>query len=234
MCVRYLGVFLLVWNPQVLHGGGHTVTKPVSGVDTCGAPPLVTDGDFVENTGRSLRYGCAAHYERVGPEMVGCYSDGTWSEAPTCKATYCSVNTDEHSHVKSVGVRFIYDGAEENLECSSSVFHFSEARCTRGKVEFSECVGDITTTKPVSEVHTCGARPLVTDGDVVENTGRSLRYRCAAHYKRVGPEVVVCYSDGTWSEAPTCKATFCSVNTDELSHPGALVGKLRFLNVAIC
>ncbi|KAI4798522.1 hypothetical protein KUCAC02_022000 [Chaenocephalus aceratus] len=195
-----------------------TERKPVSDVRICGARPLVTDGDVLKNNGRYLQYGCAAQYQLVGPEMVGCYTDGTWSEAPTCKATFCSVNTDELSHIKSVGVRIINDGEEENLECSSSVFHFSEARCTRGKVKVSECVGVITTTKPVSGVNTCGTRPLVTDGDVVENTGKYLRYQCATHYERVGPKMVVCYTDGTWSEAPTCKATYCSVDTDKLDH----------------
>ncbi|XP_034002376.1 complement factor H-related protein 5-like isoform X1 [Trematomus bernacchii] len=122
--------------------GDTTVTEPVSGVDTCGTPPPVANGEVVKNTGRYLRYRCAAHYELVGPKMVECYSNGTWSEAPTCKATYCSVNTGEVSHVKSVGVRLINDGEEEHLECSrSGTFfdHFSEARCTRGKVKFSEC-----------------------------------------------------------------------------------------------
>ncbi|XP_034056671.1 complement factor H-like isoform X2 [Gymnodraco acuticeps] len=111
-------------------------------IDTCGTVPLVANGDVVENTGMSLRYQCAAQYELVGPKMVECYSDGTWSEAPTCKAAYCSVDTDELDHVKSVGVRLINDGEVENLECSRHgrfFDHFSESRCTRGKVTFSEC-----------------------------------------------------------------------------------------------
>ncbi|KAF3857881.1 hypothetical protein F7725_011082, partial [Dissostichus mawsoni] len=103
--------------------------------------PLVANGNVVKNNGRYLQYRCANHYELVGPKMVGCYSDGTWSEAPTCIATYCSLDTDELSHVKSIGVRLIFDGEKENLECSRSgrfFYHFSEARCTRGKVKLSE------------------------------------------------------------------------------------------------
>ncbi|KAL3055889.1 hypothetical protein OYC64_018567 [Pagothenia borchgrevinki] len=131
------------WTEGPTCSWGHTTgRKPVSGVDTCGTPPPVANGEVVKNTGRYLRYRCAAHYELVGPKMVECYSDGTWSEVPTCKATYCSVDTDELSHVKSVGVRFINDGEEENLECSrhgTFFYHFSEFRCTRGKVKLSEC-----------------------------------------------------------------------------------------------
>ncbi|XP_034056669.1 complement factor H-like isoform X2 [Gymnodraco acuticeps] len=206
------------WTEGPTCSGGHTtVRKPVSEVETCGTPPLVANGDVVNNNKRYLQYQCAAQYQLVGPKMVGCYSDGTWSEAPTCKATYCSVDTDELSHIKSVGVRTINDGEEENLECSSSVFYFSEAQCTRGKVTFSECVGN-TMTKPVSRVEICGTPPVVADGDVVKKTGMSLRYQCAAQYELVGPKMVGCYSDGTWSKAPTCKATYCSVDTYELDH----------------
>ena len=52
------------------------------------------------------------------------------------------MDTGKLSHLKSVGVRFINDGEEENLECSRSgpfFLHFSEARCTRGKVKLFEC-----------------------------------------------------------------------------------------------
>lgn len=31
-----------------------------------------------------------------------------------------------------------------------------------------------------------------------------MRYRCYDYHKRLGPEYVRCYSDGTWSELPTC------------------------------
>ncbi|KAF3837384.1 hypothetical protein F7725_004848, partial [Dissostichus mawsoni] len=107
-------------------------------IDNCGTPPVVANGDVVKSNARYLQYQCAAHYERVGPKMVGCYSDGTWSEAPTCNATYCSVDTDELSHVKSVEVRFIYDGTKAHWECSRSGIFFVQARCIRGKVKLSE------------------------------------------------------------------------------------------------
>ncbi|KAI9534449.1 hypothetical protein NQZ68_012682 [Dissostichus eleginoides] len=130
------------WTEGPTCSGGHTtVTKPFS-VDTCGTPPMVANGDVVKTTGRYLQYQCADQYERVGPKMVECYSDGTWSEAPTCKATYCSVDTDEIYRLKSVGVRFITEGEKENLECSrpGTFFdNFSEAWCTRGKVKLYEC-----------------------------------------------------------------------------------------------
>lgn len=33
-----------------------------------------------------------------------------------------------------------------------------------------------------------------------------LKYECNTFYKRVGPQKVMCNSDGTWSEVPTCKS----------------------------
>lgn len=56
-----------------------------------------------------------------------------------------------------------------------------------------------------SSVSNCGSYPKVPNGDVVRKRTMSLRYACNGFYKRVGPETVVCYSDGTWSELPTCK-----------------------------
>ncbi|XP_039671884.1 complement factor H-like isoform X2 [Perca fluviatilis] len=72
-------------------------------------------------------------------------------------------------------------------------------------------------TQRTVEVKNCGQQPVVPHGDVVGNNPMFLRYQCAALYQRVGPERVICYSNGMWSEVPICKATFCSVDTD--THP---------------
>ncbi|XP_034744556.1 complement factor H-related protein 1-like isoform X3 [Etheostoma cragini] len=75
-------------------------------------------------------------------------------------------------------------------------------------------------TSHIVEVKNCGQRPVVSNGDIVGDNKMFLKYQCAAWYKRVGPERVMCYSNGMWSEVPICKATFCSVDTD--TYPALL------------
>ncbi|XP_061150686.1 coagulation factor XIII B chain-like isoform X2 [Syngnathus typhle] len=67
----------------------------------------------------------------------------------------------------------------------------------------------------LTDVVNCGSYPKVPNGDVVRTKKRSLRYACNGFYKRVGPETVVCYANGTWSQPPTCKEAFCQINLDE-------------------
>ncbi|XP_029309260.1 complement factor H-like, partial [Cottoperca gobio] len=83
-------------------GGGHTTgseTQSVGGVNNCGNPPKVTNGDVVRKYGSFLEYQCARFYKRVGLKRVECHSDGTWSEVPTCTVTLCSVDTDRSSRM---------------------------------------------------------------------------------------------------------------------------------------
>uniref|UniRef100_A0A3Q2ZRB6 Sushi domain-containing protein n=1 Tax=Kryptolebias marmoratus TaxID=37003 RepID=A0A3Q2ZRB6_KRYMA len=58
----------------------------------------------------------------------------------------------------------------------------------------------------------CGDLPNVPNS-IREGGQRSLKYTCVSFYKLEGPETVVCQSDGTWSEVPTCREDFCEMNT---------------------
>ncbi|KAM4552672.1 beta-2-glycoprotein 1-like [Odontesthes bonariensis] len=154
MWVRRLGFALLVCIPGVLHGsctcsGTNESDSQLlfTTLDKCGRMPLVSHGVF-EQIGRYvLKYQCIDSYKQEGPDIVVCYSNGTWSEIPTCRADKC------------------------------------------------------------------GEFPVVTDGVVEKSDGRALHYACQQYYKLVGSAEVVCHSGGTWSEAPTCRPNYCSVNT---------------------
>ncbi|XP_074506765.1 complement factor H-related protein 1-like isoform X2 [Sebastes fasciatus] len=150
-------------------GGGHTTstgsgTQPVGGgsssssglnemetehqittIRNCGNQPVVPNGDVVGNNLRFLRYQCANFYKRVGPEDVVCYSDGTWSEVPTCRAAFCSVNTDGYPQLIPGGVKYIKDGETVRLQCVELdhwwTQHYSVVRCTFGTLSLSRCCG---------------------------------------------------------------------------------------------
>ncbi|XP_037643540.1 uncharacterized protein LOC119498603 isoform X1 [Sebastes umbrosus] len=133
-------------------GGGSSGSSGLNEMETehqittirnCGNHPVVPNGDVVGNSQRFLRYQCAQFYKRVGPEDVVCYSDGTWSEVPTCRAAFCSVNTDEYPQLIPGGVKYIKDGETVRLECVHLdhwwTTHYSVGRCTFGRLSLSRC-----------------------------------------------------------------------------------------------
>ncbi|XP_034558825.1 complement factor H-related protein 4-like [Notolabrus celidotus] len=76
-------------------------------------------------------------------------------------------------------------------------------------------------SKPlIVSVDQCGQFPVVLNGVVVQMEGMHLKYQCNGFYTRVGPEQVVCYNDGTWSEQPICKEAFCIVDLALYSRIG--------------
>uniref|UniRef100_A0A3P8RYR3 Sushi domain-containing protein n=1 Tax=Amphiprion percula TaxID=161767 RepID=A0A3P8RYR3_AMPPE len=118
-------------------GSGH----PFATIDKCGDIPAVPNGDVVQTGLRGLKYQCVNYYKLEGPDIVVCYRDGTWSQVPTCKAAFCSVDTNVYPQLKSVGVKYIKDGESERLECEDLWLtdHFSQAQCTDGRVKLSNC-----------------------------------------------------------------------------------------------
>ncbi|XP_027140920.1 complement factor H-related protein 1-like isoform X2 [Larimichthys crocea] len=110
-------------------------------IDQCGSPPNVLDGLVVEESLRSLTYKCNSYYKLIGPDTVVCYSDGTWSEVPTCADRFCSVNTDKDPKLIPNGVTYIKYGDTVELECKDEHMfkNFSVARCTDGRLTVSRC-----------------------------------------------------------------------------------------------
>ncbi|XP_034411339.1 coagulation factor XIII B chain-like [Cyclopterus lumpus] len=66
-------------------GGTGRGTQPEREVNNCGPAPVVPNADFVGISEMVVRYQCFRFYKRVGPEMVECQRDGTWSKVPACK-----------------------------------------------------------------------------------------------------------------------------------------------------
>ncbi|XP_019128879.2 complement factor H-related protein 1-like isoform X6 [Larimichthys crocea] len=114
---------------------------PFATIDQCGSPPNVLDGLVVEESLRSLTYKCNSYYKLIGPDTVVCYSDGTWSEVPTCADRFCSVNTDKDPKLIPNGVTYIKYGDTVELECKDEHMfkNFSVARCTDGRLTVSRC-----------------------------------------------------------------------------------------------
>uniref|UniRef100_A0A8C2WUV1 Sushi domain-containing protein n=1 Tax=Cyclopterus lumpus TaxID=8103 RepID=A0A8C2WUV1_CYCLU len=112
-------------------------------VNNCGPAPVVPNADFVGISEMVVRYQCFRFYKRVGPEMVECQRDGTWSKVPACKAIFCSVDTNRYRWLLSDGIKYIADGERLNLACVQKSYwltdHASVALCINGRASLSEC-----------------------------------------------------------------------------------------------
>ncbi|XP_019734716.1 complement factor H-like isoform X2 [Hippocampus comes] len=112
----------------------------VIAVSNCGSYPKVPNGDVVRKRTMSLRYACNGFYKRVGPETVVCYSDGTWSQLPTCKEAFCQLNLDEYTNYnfQESGTLILKERETKRVQCIWPDFT-GRISCTKGQIKISPC-----------------------------------------------------------------------------------------------
>uniref|UniRef100_A0A671UM36 Sushi domain-containing protein n=1 Tax=Sparus aurata TaxID=8175 RepID=A0A671UM36_SPAAU len=138
------------WTPPA--GGGSSSSsgsntgdteRHLTTIDKCGKPHKIPKAVIVRTFRRSVKYRCQDYHKRLGPEYVRCYSDGTWSELPTCQASYCVVNTFEYPDLKPAGEIHVLDGDTERLECVDKMEwwfnNYSDGQCNNGIIHLSRC-----------------------------------------------------------------------------------------------
>ncbi|XP_077376976.1 complement factor H-related protein 1-like [Festucalex cinctus] len=126
-------------------GSATTSDKPgrsplVTAVANCGNAPHVPNGDVVQRNPRFIKYACNAFYKRIGPNKVMCYSNGTWSELPTCKEAYCEVDLDVYKSyfIQESGTIFVKEGEAKRVQCMWSEY-FSQITCVNRKERVTRC-----------------------------------------------------------------------------------------------
>ncbi|KAM6990651.1 complement factor H-related protein 1-like isoform 2-T2 [Tautogolabrus adspersus] len=192
--------------------------------NACGEPPQIPNAVIIGQeyqevflADSKVKYECEDGYSAEGAEsktLIICIS-GNWSEGPTCIR----------------GTR-PGSGGGEGHTTSSDRTQPAGGGSRPGTAQGGSAGGGNTPSAGSAArpgaVKNCGTFPTVTNGEVVESTEWFLKYSCIKYYKLEGPETVLCYGDGTWSNSPTCRAAFCAVNTDE--HPLLVsIGKV-FMN----
>ncbi|XP_071348368.1 complement factor H-like isoform X2 [Trachinotus anak] len=228
MYIRYFGFLLLIWFPGALDAQSAT--------QSCSAPSLV-GGFFVPkqvtySNGTTLSYTC---YDGRKPAMKGWWAtttceNGKWSHQPQCmesttacteppKVPHAVIIHQAYQEVFAIDSEVVYECEDgytiEGAHTNKSIF------CIAGTwTEGPTCRPSATSGSNEREIQTqttsitnCGEHPTIVNGDVVEINDMFLRFSCNSFYRRVGPEKVKCYADRTWSEVPTCKDAYCSVNT---------------------
>ncbi|XP_072219121.1 beta-2-glycoprotein 1-like [Leuresthes tenuis] len=110
-------------------------------IDKCGDFPVVADSVVHQDNLRFLRYECVNFYKLVGSAEVACYSDGTWSAVPSCRANYCSVNTADYVDLVNHGLAFVTNGETKRLDCKDKWRYESLAlvECNDGTAKISQC-----------------------------------------------------------------------------------------------
>uniref|UniRef100_A0A3Q2CMR6 Sushi domain-containing protein n=1 Tax=Cyprinodon variegatus TaxID=28743 RepID=A0A3Q2CMR6_CYPVA len=122
---------------------GTKVTEPsYIPIDNCGSHPLVPNGEPLVHRSDQLKYTCNRYYKLVGPEIVRCRSDLTWSELPTCKENYCLLRNGAYEELILTKDEYILNNEKKEFECLSDKYLFKNyamVRCIDQELHVSEC-----------------------------------------------------------------------------------------------
>ncbi|XP_060900166.1 complement factor H-like isoform X1 [Labrus mixtus] len=196
-----------------LNGTWTSVPVCEKSILACGEPPQIPHAVIVGQryqevfaADSKVRYECEDGYSVEGAESkknIFCLS-GNWSEGPKCiRGTRPGSGGGEGQTTSSDRTQPAGGGSRPGTGQGGSA--------GRGNIPSAG-----SAVRPVG-VKNCGTFPTVANGEVVESNESFLKYSCKIFYKLVGPETVLCYGDGTWSDIPICRDAYCAVNTDE--HP---------------
>ncbi|XP_028283400.1 complement factor H-like [Parambassis ranga] len=209
MCLRCLGLVLLVWFPGVLH--------VQSAALPCDAPIL--NGGFCvpeQKTypdGTTLTYTCDSGLK---PAVEGWWAtstchDGEWSHEPQCiNETSCIPPTTPNVNPTPPSKRWYEDGSRINLICDSG-YEINPA-----KAREAVCKNGVWSSVPVCEIsHNSCVEPLMIPNAVllhkyqeVFSHGTELQYQCNEDKQT---HHIQC-SSGTWVNGKKC-STDCDFDT---------------------
>ncbi|XP_029929850.1 complement factor H-like [Myripristis murdjan] len=117
---------------------------PLSQISRCGEFPILTNGAVARTEIWSLTYECSDFYKLEGPAQVMCYSSGSWSELPTCKVNFCTVDTADYADLLQLGqLKYIKERETQNLDCRAQDYWSRQLRavfsCRNGRISRTEC-----------------------------------------------------------------------------------------------
>ncbi|XP_033993990.1 complement factor H-like isoform X17 [Trematomus bernacchii] len=184
MCLRYLGVFLLVWNPQVLHAYNHEAT---------------------------LSYAC---HDGLKPAVKGWWGtsrcqNGNWSPKPQCiDEKACVPLTIPNGNYDASTDGWYGEREKIRVRCDEGYEHKDRdttAQCINGawsSVPICE-----------KSTESCGDPPKIRHAVIIGKryqevfaVNSQLQCKCEDGYTAEGADTktIICIS-GNWTEGPTCK-----------------------------
>ncbi|KAK5875572.1 hypothetical protein CesoFtcFv8_026641 [Champsocephalus esox] len=206
MCVRYLGFFLLVWNPQVLHAQRAAQPCPAPSLNGGFFPP----GQSAYNHEATLSYAC---HDGLKPAVKGRWGtstcrNGNWSPKPQC--------IDEKACVPLTIPNGNYDASTDGwygerdriqVTCDEGYEH-------KDRDATAQCINGAWSSVPICEKSTesCGDPPKIPHAVIIVQgyqevfaVNSQLQYQCEDGYTAEGEDTktIICIS-GNWTEGPTC------------------------------
>lgn len=188
-------------------------------MNACSVPPKIPHAVIVHQdyqevfaAGSEVQYECEDGYTAEGAHnKKSVCTQGSWTQGPTCMG---GMGTGHHDPAVSGGQPT--GGGRETTGhqgASSSTFDSNNRD-----------------SKPIlMNVRSCGARPSIENAVIVEEGPMYLKYQCKSYYRLVGLDTVSCYSDGSWSELPTCEEAFCVVDPARSAGYGLVVTQSEYI-----
>uniref|UniRef100_A0A667Z4J1 Sushi domain-containing protein n=1 Tax=Myripristis murdjan TaxID=586833 RepID=A0A667Z4J1_9TELE len=221
-------------------------------------PPVIHNAQYTENPhgwysdSEKIRITCNSGYEFKNQDTTAVCKNGTWTSVPTCdksnkacdappKIPHAVIINQEYHDLFPEDSIVTYqcedgftvggDATEQLLYCI--VGNWTQTQpCSKWTTYKDGWIGGTLTELRVSTLLTANCGPPGTESDVPvcnhETEIWSLTYECSDFYKLEGPAQVMCYSSGSWSELPTCKVNFCTVDTADYADLLQL-GQLKYI-----
>ncbi|TNM97920.1 hypothetical protein fugu_014166 [Takifugu bimaculatus] len=185
--------------------------------EACLPPPkiphgVITDGPYRDlfEVDSSVKYKCEDGYTIKGTtsgDKIFCIS-GNWTEVPKCIKTSGQAG-GEGGATGTGGKPGTSTGTSPGTGPGTSPGTAPGTSTTPGGFPS----GSTSIKDQYVTTLSCGTRPVVTNGALVQVTTSYLRYQCVRYYKLVGPDTVYCRSSGLWTQVPVCEDNYCYLNT---------------------
>ncbi|XP_042353683.1 complement factor H-like isoform X2 [Plectropomus leopardus] len=225
-------------------------------VDACSEPPKIPHAVIIHQEyeevfpdGTTLQYECEKGYtvEGVDTKSTIICIFGSWTESLTCSSRpgtgqggstmggagggdTTSVASGKQPQGGDTRPDTGHDGSTVGREGGGQTTTTGSGTQPAGGGSSTTSASNERDSRPlVTSVNHCGAHPKVSHGDVVQKNQMYLKYQCSAFYKLTGPDTVVCYSDGSWSELPICKEAFCVIDPAQYRVNGVQLSGVEYI-----
>ncbi|KAK6179269.1 hypothetical protein SNE40_011671 [Patella caerulea] len=201
--------------------GEWDVPAPYCEIISCGAPPVLYNGEIIGDVytyTATVNYACGEGYLLVGADVRECLEDGSWSlSAPYCTRVTCEIIPIENGHIRDSPTIF-YAGTFIAYECNPG-YRLSGSSTV-------ECGNDGITTsnETVKCIHiTCPPLNNPANGVLINDdrtVGARAEFVCNPSYTLIGSIEVRCLEDGSWDgESPLCIQQLCPA-PENIEHGG--------------
>ncbi|CAN8028078.1 unnamed protein product [Ixodes persulcatus] len=174
----------------------------------CGSPPALEDGEADIENGTSylgiVNYRCRTGFTLVGTGTRTCSANGTWTADPLqCNLVSCS-KPEPVAHAEILYGSTWY-GSSVQYKCDRWFkLHGPEQRACTANGTWSDFAPTCVPTP-------CSISETLEHGTIHSSPPVAL-FTCNRGYRLLGPKVLRCHGNGTWSgRAPTCVPMNCSL-----------------------